>query len=136
MTLPFWYMYWASIIYLIQNDQNNGRFKININLCFKRYKRSIVVGILIILVIVIIASVVASVTSNARTKGKFHFNKIDEVLMISLYVKSLWFLLMIWLRTKSVDCSELLYLIHFIYLFNKTLNQLMYDQSNGISIYY
>lgn len=87
LTLPFWYMYWASTISLIQNDQNNGRFKMNINPCFKR---SIVVGILIILVIVIIASVVTSVTSNARTKGKFHS---DEFLMISLYAKSLWFLL-------------------------------------------
>lgn len=93
LTLPFWYMYWASTISLIQNDQNNGRVKMNINPCFKRYKRSIVVGILIILVIVIIASVVTSVTSNARTKGKFHFKKSDEFLMISLYAKSLWFLL-------------------------------------------
>lgn len=76
LTLPVWYMYWASTISLIQNDQNNGRFKININPCFKRYKRSIVVRILITLVIVIIASVVASVTSNTRTKGKFHFKKI------------------------------------------------------------
>lgn len=76
LTLPVWYMNWASTISLIQNDQNNGRFKININPGLKRHKRSIVGGILIILVIVIIASVVASVTSNARTKGKFHFNKI------------------------------------------------------------
>ncbi|XP_052695901.1 uncharacterized protein LOC128174375 [Crassostrea angulata] len=51
------------------NDQNNGRFKININPCLKRHKRSIVGGILIILVIVIVAFVVASVTSNARTKA-------------------------------------------------------------------
>lgn len=121
LTLPVWYMNWASTIFLIQNDQNNGRFKININPCLKRHKRSIVGGILIILVIVIIASVVASVTSNARTKGKFHFNKIrrsfNDLFICKIIV---------------VPFND----IYFIYFFNKTLNQFMYDQSNDISMYY